>query len=125
MAAHDRLFQLDLWRRTDTGTSGRGAGSELHRSGPHRAPGALSRETGTKNGSSYSPDTKQIIEAFTNGINAYIRSLITKAPEEFRLAGFDPGLWARGCRESRLPACQMTGNVLQEVNRALLVARSA
>jgi penicillin G amidase len=42
---------------------------------------------------SYSPDARAIATAFTNGINGYIRSLHGQRPLEFRIAGFDPGLW--------------------------------
>ena len=73
--------------------------------------------------SSYSPDAKQIVVAFTNGINSYIKSLNGERTEEFRLAGFDPGLWTPEDVASRIAGLQMTGNMLQEVNRALQVSR--
>ena len=54
---------------------------------------------------SYSPDTREILEAFTAGINAYIANLSAKGPGglpiEFQLAGFVPTtLESRGLPES-------------------------
>src|SRR5205823_7113479 len=68
---------------------------------------------------SYSPDAKAIAAAFTNGIDAYIRSLNGQRPGEFRLAGFDPGFWTPEDVTSRVAGLLMTGNLLAEVNRTL------
>src|ERR671937_165096 len=43
--------------------------------------------------SSYSPDTKEILEAFTAGINAYVAAHHSSLPPEFKLAGFAPEPW--------------------------------
>jgi len=122
ITANDRLFQLDLWRRI-------GAGKLSEVLGPNYIArdriARLVRYRGNWDDewNSYSPDTKQIATSFVNGINAYIRSLHGKRPEEFRLAGFDPGLWVPEDVVSRVAGLAMTGNVLQEVNRAQLVSR--
>ena len=63
------------------------------------------------------------VSAFVAGINAYIKSLNGQRTEEFRVAGFDPGLWTPEDVVSRLAGLQMTGNMMQEVNRAQQVAR--
>lgn len=122
ITAYDRLFQLDLWRRT-------GAGKLSEVLGPNYVTrdriARLVQYRGNWNAEwkSYSPDARQIATAFTNGINAYIRSLHGQRPEEFQLAGFDPGLWTPEDVVSRLPGLKMTGNMLGEVNRALQVER--
>ncbi|MBV9304347.1 MAG: penicillin acylase family protein [Acidobacteriaceae bacterium] len=122
IAANDRLFQIDLWRRMGSGRL-----SEVF--GPafiaRDRIARLVRYRGNweEEWNSYSPDAKQICTAFTNGINAYIRSLNGERPEEFRLAGFDPGLWTAEDVVSRVAGLQMTGNMVQEVNRAQQVAR--
>src|SRR5206468_526200 len=72
---------------------------------------------------SYSPDARAIVTAFVAGINAYINSLNGQRTEEFRVAGYDPGLWKPEDVVSRLAGLQMTGNMMQEVNRAQQVAR--
>ncbi|MCU1292067.1 MAG: Penicillin amidase [Bryobacterales bacterium] len=122
ITANDRLFQLDIWRRIGTGSLSEVLG-----------PNFIARDRIAKlvqyrgnwedEWNSYSPDTKQIAVAFTNGINAYIKSLNRQRPEEFRMAGFDPALWRPEDIVSRPAGLSMTGNVMQEVNRALLVSR--
>lgn len=122
MAATDRLFQLDLWRRAGTGRLAEVLGPNfLSRDRIAR----LVRYRGNWDDEwrSYSPDARQIAGAFVAGINSFISALNGERPEEFRLAGFDPGRWTPEDVVSRLPGLQMTGNMLQEVNRAQQVAR--
>ena len=74
IAAKDRLFQIDLWRRAGTGKLSEVMGaSEIGRDRVAR----LVRYRGdwAKEWDSYSPDAREIVAAFVNGINAYIRSL--------------------------------------------------
>src|SRR5437588_2984906 len=122
ITATDRLFQLDMWRRIGTGKLSEVLGPNFI---ARDQIARLVRYRGNwdQEWSSYSPDAKQIVTAFTNGINAYIRSLNGERTEEFRLAGFDPGLWTPEDVASRIAGLQMTGNMLQEVNRAQQVAR--
>ncbi len=122
ITANDRLFQLDIWRRIGTGKLSEVLGPNFI---ARDRIARLVRYRGNwdEEWNSYSPDAKQIATAFTNGINAYIRSLNGQRPEEFRLAGFDPGLWTPEDVVSRIAGLQMTGNMLQEVNRAQQVAR--
>jgi hypothetical protein len=72
--AQDRLFQMELWRRAGQGTLAeilgatflqRDIGARLL-----RYRGDMAEEYG-----SYAPDGKQILEAFTDGINAYIKTI--------------------------------------------------
>ncbi len=117
ITAADRLFQLDLWRRIGTGKLAEVLG-----------PGAIPRDRiarlvgyrGDWNAewASYSPHAKRIAESFTNGINAYIRSLHGKRPPEFALAGYDPGLWAPEDVTARMAGLLMTSNLVMEVTRA-------
>ena len=82
IAAADRLFQLDVWRRTGTGKLSEVLGpSALARDRIAR----LVRYRGDWNQEwkSYSPDAKQIASSFAGGINAYIRALHGKRPPEF------------------------------------------
>ncbi len=122
ITAVDRLFQIDLWRRIGTGKLSEVLGPNfINRDRIAR----LVRYRGDWNAEwkSYGPGTQQICTSFVDGINAYIRSLNGQRPEEFRIAGFDPGLWAPEDVVSRLAGLQMTGNMLQEVNRAQQVTR--
>src|SRR5258708_11192329 len=71
VAAQDRLFQMELWKRV-----GQGRLAEV------LGPSYLARDINARllsyrgpmevEYASYAPDTKQILEAFTQGINAYI-----------------------------------------------------
>jgi penicillin amidase len=122
ITANDRLFQLDLWRRTGTGKLAEVLGPNFI---PRDRIARLVRFRGNweEEWKSYSPDAKEIITAFVNGINEYIHSLNGQRPEEFRIAGFDPGLWSPEDVVARVAGLQMTGNMMQEVNRAQQVAR--
>jgi penicillin amidase len=122
MAAKDRLWQIDLWRRTGTGKLAEVVG-----------PSAIARDKlarsirfrGDWNAEwqSYAPDARAIVTAFTSGINACIRSLNGTRPLEFRLAGYDPGLWVPEDCLARITALAMTRNVAREVTRVQDVRR--
>lgn len=122
ITAVDRLFQIDLWRRMGTGKLSEVLGPNFI---ARDRIARLVRYRGDWDAEwkSYSPDTKEICTQFTNGINAYIKSLHGQRSEEFRLANYDPGLWEPEDVVSRLAGLQMTGNMLQEVNRAQQVTR--
>ncbi|MCC6590720.1 MAG: penicillin acylase family protein [Bryobacterales bacterium] len=122
ITAKDRLFQLDLWRRVGTGKLAEVLGPEaLNRDRIAR----LVRFRGDWNAEwqSYSPDAKEIATAFTSGINAYIKSLDGKRPLEFRIAGFDPGLWAPEDVTARIAGLLMIRNIAREVQRAQDIER--
>ncbi len=118
LAARDRLFQIDLWRRTGTGQLAEVLGPPavardvLARSVRYR--GDLPREW-----NAYGRDTERITSAFTAGINAYIRGLKGRRPPEFARLGYDPGLWRPEDCLSRVAGLLMTRNVRTEVRRAL------
>ena len=126
VASQDRLFQMELWKR-----SGQGRLAEI------LGPSALLRDINarllryrgdmTAEYASYAPDTKEILEAFTSGINAYIASLAEPGspglPIEFQLAGFKPEPWMPEDCLNRMSAYAMTGNATSELLHASLVAK--
>jgi penicillin G amidase len=126
VAAQDRLFQMELWKR-----SGQGRLAEV------LGPSALLRDINARLLSyrgdrkleyeSYSPDTEEILRAFTDGINAEIRSLTAPGgpglPLEFQLAGFAPESWTPEDCLNRMAAFSMTGNAFSEMQNAELVAK--
>ena len=122
IAARDRLWQIDTWRRIGTGKLAEVLGPEyIERDRLARAVrfrGDMEAEW-----RSYGPDTKAIATAFTNGINAYVRALGGKRPPEFRAAGYDPGLWAPEDVLARVAGLLMTRNLTREVTRAQNVLR--
>jgi penicillin amidase len=117
ITARDRLFQIDLWRRVGTGRLAEILGpSALERDKLARAVNY--RGDWNAEWSAYGPDTKTIVTAFTNGINAYIQGLGTKLPPEFQMAGYSPGLWSPADCLSRVAGLTMTGNLMREVSHA-------
>jgi len=125
VAAQDRLFQMELWKR-----SGQGRLAEI------LGPSALLRDVNARRlryrgemkpeYESYSPDTKPILEAFTSGINAYIASRTSPGgqglPIEFQVAGFKPEPWKPEDCLNRMAAFSMTGNSFSELAHAHAVS---
>lgn len=122
IAAKDRLFQIDTWRRVGTGKLAEVLGPSML---PRDRMARLVRYRGDWNAEwvSYSPDARRIATAFTNGINAYIKSLGGKRPLEFQMAGYDPGLWAPEDITARIAGLVMTRNLSTEVSRSIEVAK--
>ena len=97
MAARDRLFQIDLWRRAGTGKLAEMLG-----------PAAIARDRLARavrfrgdwdaEWASYAPDTREIATAFTAGINAYIRSLEGQRPA--RVPAWPATIRSRGRRKT-------------------------
>jgi penicillin amidase len=124
VAAQDRLFQMELWKRAGQGRLSEILGSAaLERDINARAlkfRGDMRAEY-----ASYSPDTEAILTAFTDGINAYIAALKAPGsagiPMEFQLAGFLPDAWRPEDCLNRMAAFSMTGNAVSELNSARAV----
>jgi penicillin amidase len=120
VAAQDRLFQMELWRRT-----GEGRLAEILGQGAVERDrfARLLRYRGDRKAeyASYAPDAREIIAAFVRGVNAYIESTRGHWPVEFRLAGFTPEPWTPETCLTRLAGWGMTRNASLEVLRAKLV----
>jgi penicillin amidase len=124
VAAQDRLFQMELWKRV-----GQGRLAEIF------GPAYLERDInarrlafrGSMSGeyASYAPDAKQILEAFTQGINSEIALRTAPGgpglPLEFQLAGFAPEPWKPQDCLSRMAGFPMTRNAVTELLHAKLV----
>jgi penicillin amidase len=119
--AQDRLFQMDLWRRSVQGRLSEVLGSNfLERDGMTRRiqyRGDLESEW-----ASYGPEAKAIATAFVSGINAWIRIAHDPFPEEFTLAGWAPELWRPEDLLNRTDAFVAGSDAVEEVFRARLVA---
>ncbi|MFN7437956.1 MAG: penicillin acylase family protein [Bacteroidota bacterium] len=121
-AAKDRLFQFEMWRRQATGTVAEILGPrELKRDQGARLfkfRGDLKNEF-----AHYHPRGEQIINAFTNGINAYIAEAIKnpkQLPLEFKLLGIKPGKWTPEIVISRHQG--LLGNLPDELTYAKAVS---
>jgi penicillin G amidase len=118
VAAQDRLFQMELWKRAGQGRLSEILGtSALQRDINARAlqyQGDMEAEY-----ASYSADAKAILTAFTDGIDAYIATLGAPGgsamPFEFQLAGFAPDRWRPQDCLNRMAAFSMTGNARREL----------
>ena len=119
--AQDRLFQMDLWRR-----------SALGRLSAVLGPNFIERDAMTRRmayrgdlaaeWASYGPDAKAIAEAFVRGVNAWVALARERPPEEFVLAGWKPDAWTAEDLLSRTDAFTASGDALDEVLRARLIA---
>jgi penicillin amidase len=124
VTAQDRLFQMELWKR-----AGRGTLAEV------LGPQYLDRDIGARllsyrgdmdaEYASYAPESKQILEAFTEGINAYIRTRMAPGgpgvPLEFKKAGFSPEPWRPEDCLTRMAGFPLTRNAVTELAHAELV----
>jgi penicillin amidase len=121
VAAQDRLFQIDMWRRLGVGETAAVVGKQgleadrFARLLKYR--GDLDAEW-----ASYSPDAKQIASDFTRGINAYIDHLSDRLPVEFQILGIKPAKWQPEDCLGRMSGIIMTGNFRNELARAELIA---
>lgn len=123
-AAKDRLFQFEIWRRQATGTVADILG-----------PRELTRDIGTrlfkyrgdmfKELTHYHPQGPAIIQAYVDGVNAYISEVLQtpeKLPAEFGLLKILPGKWTPDVVISRHQG--LLGNGKQELNIGRAVARA-
>src|SRR4051812_14949662 len=119
--AQDRLFQIDLWRRSTQGRLAEILGPDyvdrdrLARLMRYR--GDMSAEW-----DSYAPDTRRIATRFVAGINAHIAAIGDRVPEEFAVAGYRPEPWQPEDLLSRAEGFVMTSNANDEVFRARMTA---
>lgn len=119
VAAQDRLWQMEIWRRT-----GEGKLAEI------LGPGAIERDRFARllryrgdmkaEYESYAPDAKQIIEAFVRGVNFFIEANRDRLPIEFQLTGIKPEPWTPEVCLTRMAGYVMTRNAVTEVLRAQL-----
>ncbi len=117
--AQDRLFQLDLWRR-----SAQGRLSEV------LGPNFAERDATTRHvqyrgdleaeWASYGTEVRETGAAFVRGINAWVARARERPPEEFVLAGWKPELWSPIDLLNRTDAFVASGDALDEVARSHL-----
>ncbi len=123
LAARDRLFQFEIWRRQATGTVAEILG-----------PREVKRDIGTrlfryrgdmeKELSHYHPEGKTILEAYTAGVNSYVREVradTSKLTLPFRMLGILPDYWTPAVVISRHQG--LLGNIQLELRTGLAVAR--
>lgn len=127
VAAQDRLWQLDMWRRVGEGRVAEVVGA---RAVERDRFARLLRYRGDPEAEwrSYAPDARAIVTAFVDGVNAYIAQVTggpdgrRRLPIEFTLLGVDPEPWTVEVPLSRFAALDVSGNARNELARARLVS---
>jgi penicillin amidase len=120
VAAQDRLFQMDLWRRQAVGELAEALG-ERGLEADRFARLVRYRGDMEAEWQSYSADAKRIATAFTRGINAYIDQVGARLPIEFEIMGFAPKKWRPEDVLGRMSGIIMARNFTAEVARARLM----
>jgi len=122
LAAKDRLFQFEIWRRQATGTVAEILGErELKRdigSRLFKYRGDMTTEL-----NHYHPQGVEIVEAYVAGVNAYIdeaNAKPEKLPIEFLMLHIKPGKWTPEVVVSRHQG--LLGNIADELNTGRAVA---
>ena len=119
IAARDRLWQMDLWRK-------RGLGEMAKDFGPawvendRAARAVLYRGDMYREWLAYGSDAKRVAEAFTAGVNAYVaqvRAQPSLLPPEFALLGYQPATWSPE-DVVRIRHHGLTLNFTSEIDRA-------
>jgi penicillin G amidase len=123
-AARDRLWQIDLWRRSGLGelaaVLGRSYVAQDRAIRLFVYRGDIKQEW-----AAYGPEAKRNTGAFVQGINAYIaaaKSNNALLPPEFKLAGFEPAFW-KADDIVRIRNHGLTGTAELQVLRAQLVCK--
>ncbi len=120
VAAQDRLFQMEMWRRQGEGRLAEVLGAAaVDRDRGARLfayRGDMSREW-----AAYGPDAKAIVSAFVAGVNARIAAVGDDLPPEFGLLGFKPEPWDITVPLARATGLSGVSNASSEVLRAQLV----
>ena len=122
IAAQDRLWQLDMWRRWLEGRTAEISGPERFES--DRMMRLLSWRGGLSEEEldSYHPETERILQAFVGGINAFIEDSADNLPVEFKLTGLRPEPWTLETPTLRSTLSGVGGNIASDLRLAQRVA---
>ncbi|GAC1432394.1 MAG: penicillin acylase family protein [Thermoanaerobaculia bacterium] len=119
--AQDRLYQMEIWKR-----AGQGRLAEIFGS-PFVGRDIAARKLRYRGSmideyASYAPDAREILLAFTEGINEFIDARRDRLPAEFAMAGFKPEHWKPEDCLQRLAAYGLMSNAASELRHARIVA---
>jgi penicillin amidase len=118
--AQDRLFQIDLWRRSAQGRLSEVLGLNFVERDAATRRVQYRGDAGAE-WASYGPGVKAIAEAFVSGINTWVAEARLHVPEEFTVAGWLPETWSADDLLNRTDAFVAAG-ADADVFRARLVA---
>ncbi|WP_059411955.1 penicillin acylase family protein [Cupriavidus basilensis] len=119
MAARDRLWQIDLWRKRGLGEMARDFGA-AYVEGDRMARAVLFRGDMYREWLAYGSDAKRVAEAFVAGVNAFVAQTEARPellPPEFRILNYKPARW-RAEDIVRIRHHGLTLNLTGEIDRA-------
>ena len=122
--AQDRLWQMDMYRRTWSGELAEILGpsyvahDRLARLLKYRGPWDEREWT------SYHPEGKRIFDAFARGVNAFIDQAGANLPVEFKLTGLTPGRWTAEASLLRTQTAMPVADARAELALARSVAEN-
>jgi penicillin amidase len=119
IAARDRLWQIDLWRKRGLGEMAKDLGP-TYVENDRMARAVLFRGDLSREWLTYASDAKRIAEAFVAGVNAYVELTERQPellPEEFRLLDYRPARW-QAADIVRIRHHGLTLNLTNEIDRA-------
>jgi penicillin amidase len=93
VAAQDRLWQMEMWRRSAEGRLAEVLGAQAL---PRDRAARLLKYRGPFDAgefASYHPDARRLMNAFVGGVNAFIAQHHDRLPVEFTLTGITPEPW--------------------------------
>ena len=120
VAAQDRLWQMEMWRRQREGRLAEILGAQAvardrtARLLKYRGP------MDDREWTSYHPEGKRIFTAFAAGVNAFIAASARNLPVEFKITGITPEPWTA---ETVVLRSASFGNASSELTLARNVAR--
>ncbi|MBT8395450.1 MAG: penicillin acylase family protein [Gemmatimonadetes bacterium] len=120
--AQDRLWQMEMYRRTGEGRVAEVLGPEALE---HDRLARLLRYRGPwtdEEFNSYHPEGRRILAAFARGVNAYIEHAGDQLPVEFELTGILPEPWTAETPLLRMQTAMPLGDVRRELRLAGQVA---
>ncbi|PHX96749.1 MAG: hypothetical protein CK531_07055 [Gemmatimonadetes bacterium] len=119
--AQDRLWQMEMYRRTYEGTLSEIMGPDYLR---HDRLARLLKHRGPwddREWKHYHPEGRRIFDAFAAGVNAFIAQARDRLPVEFKMTGIRPQPWTADVALLRTQTAMPTG----DANAELALARSA
>jgi penicillin G amidase len=123
VVAQDRLWQMEIWRRTGEGRVAELVGpaglphDRLYRLLKYRGP------VDAAEWNSYHPEGKRIFTAYAAGVNAFIASAGENLPVEFTLTGIRPDPWTPEQLLLRARVSDSVSDARAELTLARIVAR--
>jgi penicillin amidase len=123
-AGRDRLWQIDLWRKRGLGRLSASFGPS-YVAQDRAARLFLYRGDMAAEWAAYGAGSREAVEAFTAGVNAYVAEVNAgkkPLPVEFKLTGSKPEAW--GVEDVRIRSHALVSNVASEVARAQVACKA-